>query len=90
MEKKAQLRQIELETVVGQLRKAPPGSPELQRLQQQAAKLQTELQQFVAKERETLQKREAAEFLELLSPARRGSEEIRQSQGSEARHPPAG
>lgn len=63
MEKKAQLRQIELETVVGQLRKAPPGSPESQRLQQQAAKLQNELQQFVNKERETLQKREAAEFL---------------------------
>ncbi len=65
MEKKAQLRQIELETVVTQLRKAQPGTPEAQRLQQQAVKLQTDLQQFVAKERETLQKREATAHLEL-------------------------
>jgi Skp family chaperone for outer membrane proteins len=65
MEKKAQLRQIELETVVTQLRKSQPGSPESQRLQQQAAKLQSDLQQFVNKEREALQKREAAVFLEL-------------------------
>jgi Skp family chaperone for outer membrane proteins len=64
-EKKVQLRQIELETVVTQLRKAPPGSQEAQRLQQQAMKLQTEMQQFVAKEREGLQKREALALLEL-------------------------
>jgi Skp family chaperone for outer membrane proteins len=65
LEKKAQLRQIELETVVTQLRKAQPGTPESLRLQQQAAKLQTEMQQFVAKERDELQKREAAVFLEM-------------------------
>ena len=65
MEKKAQLRQIELETVVTQLRKAQPGSPEAQRLQQQAAKLQSELNKFIAQEREELQKREAAVFLDL-------------------------
>lgn len=65
LEKKAQLRQIELETVVTQLRKAQPGTPEAQRLQQQAAKLQTELQQFVVKEREELQRREAAVFLDM-------------------------
>jgi Skp family chaperone for outer membrane proteins len=64
LEKKAQLRQIELETVVTQLRKAQPGSPEGQRLQQQAGKLQGELQAFVTKEREALQKSEAAAFLE--------------------------
>jgi len=64
IEKKAQVRQIELETVVTQLRQAQPGSPEAQRLQQQAGKLQQDLQQFVAKEREQLQKREAGVFLE--------------------------
>ena len=65
LEKKAQLRQIELETVVTQLRKAQPGSPDFNRLQQQAAKLQTELQQFVAKERDALQKQEAAVLLDM-------------------------
>jgi Skp family chaperone for outer membrane proteins len=65
LEKNTQLRQIELETVVTQLRKAQPGSPEGQRLQQQAVKLQTEMQQFVAKERESLQKREATAHLDL-------------------------
>src|SRR5688572_21368222 len=65
LEKKAQLRQIELETVVTQLRKTQPGSPEFNRLQQQAAKLQTELQQFVAKERDALQKQEAAVLLDM-------------------------
>ena len=63
MEKKAQLRQIELETVVTQLRQAQ-GTPDAPRLQQQAAKLQQELQQFVAKERGELQKREVALLLE--------------------------
>jgi Skp family chaperone for outer membrane proteins len=65
LDKNAQLRQIELETVVTQLRKAQPGSPEGQRLQQQAVKLQTEMQQFIAKERESLQKREATAHLDL-------------------------
>jgi Skp family chaperone for outer membrane proteins len=65
LEKKAQLRQIEFETVVTQLRKAQPGSPDFIRLQQQAAKLQTELQQFVNKEREALQKQEAAVLLDM-------------------------
>lgn len=65
LEKKAQLRQIELETVVTQLRKSQPGSPEFNRLQQQAAKLQTELQQFVAKERDALQKQEAGVLLDM-------------------------
>jgi Skp family chaperone for outer membrane proteins len=66
MEKKAQVQQLELETVVTQLRKAQPGTAEAQKLQQQAAKLQQDLQQFVAKEREQLQKREAAVFLDLF------------------------
>jgi len=64
MEKKVQTRQIELETVVTQLRQAEPGTPAAQRLQQQAAKLQQDLQQFVAQERGELQKREVALLLE--------------------------
>jgi Skp family chaperone for outer membrane proteins len=62
-EKTVQLRQIELETVAGQLRRAPPGSPEFVRLQQQAVKLQGDLQQFIATERGALQKREAGILL---------------------------
>jgi Skp family chaperone for outer membrane proteins len=65
LEKSIQLRNIELETVVNKLRAAQPGSPEAQRLQQQGAKLQAELQQFVQKEQSDLQKRRAAIFLDL-------------------------
>jgi len=65
LEKNVQLRNVELETVVNKLRAAQPGSPDAQRLQQQGAKLQAELQQFVQKERGDLQKREAAIFLDL-------------------------
>jgi len=63
LEKTVQLRTAELETAVNKFRAAAPGSPESQRLQQQAAKLQAELQQFVQKERGDLQKREAAIIL---------------------------
>ena len=63
LEKTVQLRTAELETAVNKLRAAAPGSPESQRLQQQAAKLQGELQQFVQKERGDLAKREAAIFV---------------------------
>jgi Skp family chaperone for outer membrane proteins len=62
-EKTVQTRTIELETVAGQLRRAAPGSADFGRLQQQAAKLQADLQQFVATERGALQKREAAVLL---------------------------
>jgi Skp family chaperone for outer membrane proteins len=65
VEKTVQLRNAELETVVNKLRAATPGSAESVRLQQQAGKLQGELQQFVQKERDNLQKREAAIFLAL-------------------------
>ncbi len=65
LEKDVQLRNAELETVVNKLRAAAPGSAESQRLQQQAGKLQGELQQFVQKERGDLQKKEAAVFLAL-------------------------
>jgi Skp family chaperone for outer membrane proteins len=74
LEKNVQLRNVELETVVNKLRAAQPGSPEAQRLQQQGAKLQAELQQFVQKERGDLQKREAAIYLDLY---RQLEEEVR-------------
>jgi len=74
LEKNLQLRNVELETVVNKLRAAQPGSPEAQRLQQQGAKLQAELQQFMQKERGDLQKREAAIFLDLY---RQLEEEVR-------------
>lgn len=63
---KVQLRQAELETVGGKLRGMQPGSVEAQRLQLQFVKLQTELQQFVTSERQLLQKKEAAVYLEFF------------------------
>lgn len=75
LEKDVQLRNAELETVVNKLRAAQPGSPEAQKLQQQGARLQAELQQYVQKERGDLQKREAAIFLDLY---RRLESEVRQ------------
>ena len=74
LEKKAQSRQIELETKVAQLRMKQPGSPEFQKLQAEAAKLQAEAQQFVQQERAELQKQEAAIFLEMY---RQVEEEVR-------------
>jgi Skp family chaperone for outer membrane proteins len=75
LDKDVQLRNVELETVVNKLRAAQPGSPEAQKLQQQGAKLQTELQQYVQKERGDLQKREAAIFLDFY---RRLENEVRE------------
>ena len=63
LEKTIQLRNTELETVVNKLRAGEPGSPEWLRLQQQAAKLQAELQRFVQKEQGDLQKRQAGIYL---------------------------
>jgi Skp family chaperone for outer membrane proteins len=56
-------RQAEFETVVNNLKKAAPGSPEFNRLQQQAGKLQGELQQFINTERANLQKKEATLYV---------------------------
>ena len=53
-----QVRQAELETVINQARQTQPGSPEFQRFQIQLMKLQTDLQQFVAKGRHDLQQKE--------------------------------
>jgi Skp family chaperone for outer membrane proteins len=58
-----QVRQAELETVANQARQTQPGSPEFQRLQIQLVKLQTDLQQFVAKGRHDLQQKEATVYL---------------------------
>jgi len=59
LDESIQVRQAELETVATQARKAQPGSAEFQRLQQQAVRLQTELQQYVATSRQAVQKKEA-------------------------------
>jgi Skp family chaperone for outer membrane proteins len=64
LDAKVQLRQAELEAVAAKLRSAQPGSPEFQRLQQEGVKLQNELRQFVETERQALQKKEAAVYLE--------------------------
>lgn len=58
LDETVKVRQVELETTASQLRKVQPGSPEQQRLQVLAVKLQTELRQFVEQERQKLQKRE--------------------------------
>lgn len=60
---RVQVRQAELETVANQLRQTQQGSPDNQRLQIQFVKLQTELQQFVAKGRHDLQQKEASVYL---------------------------
>lgn len=62
-EQQVQVRQAELDTVLAQLRRTAPGSPEQQKLQVQLVKLQTELQQFVTSGRQELQKKEAALYL---------------------------
>jgi Skp family chaperone for outer membrane proteins len=60
LDETVKVRQVELETTANQLRRAQPGSPEQQRLQVLAVKLQTELRQFVEQERQKLQKREVS------------------------------
>ncbi len=60
---KIQVRQAELETVANQARQTQPGSTEFQLLQIQLVKLQTDLQQFVAKGRHDLQQKEATVYL---------------------------
>ena len=58
-----QVRQAEMETVANQARQTQPGSPDFQRFQIQLVKLQTDLQQFVAKGRHDLQQKEATVYL---------------------------
>ncbi len=63
LDSKVQVRQAELEAAGGQLRNVQPGTPDHQRLQLQLVKMQTDLQQFVATERQNLQKKEATIYL---------------------------
>lgn len=58
-EERLKLRQSELEAVLSDLRQAQGGSAEQRRLQQEANKLNAELQQFVARERANVQNKEA-------------------------------
>ena len=65
VEQKIQVRQVELETVQNQLRAARQGTPDFDRLQVQFSKLQTELQLFVNRERQAMQKKEGVIYLAL-------------------------
>ena len=58
-----QVRQAELETVGNQIRQVQPGSPDHQRLQIQAVKMQNDLQRFIATSRNELQSKEATVYL---------------------------
>ena len=58
LDESVQVRQVEMETTANQFRKAPPGTPEQLRLQQQLVKLQNDLRIFVEGERQKIQKRE--------------------------------
>jgi Skp family chaperone for outer membrane proteins len=64
LNKNVQVRSVELETASNKALNAAPGTPEKQRLQQQANKLEAELGQYIQQERGQLQKREAAIFIE--------------------------
>ncbi len=63
LDEKVKLRQTELEAVQDDARKAQPGSAEQRRLQQELFKLNAELQQFVARERASVQTKEAKIYL---------------------------
>ncbi|WP_254512529.1 OmpH family outer membrane protein [Anatilimnocola floriformis] len=58
LDESVQVRQVEIETTLNQLRKAMPGSQEQVRIQQTLLKLQNDLRIFVETERAKLQKRE--------------------------------
>src|SRR5262249_20406776 len=66
LDAKIQVRQAELEAVGLQLRTVQPGTPDHQRVQIQLVKMQNDLQQFVANERQNLQKKEALIYLALF------------------------
>jgi Skp family chaperone for outer membrane proteins len=63
LQEKVQLRQAEIETVAGQIRRAEPGSPDLQRLQAQILKLTGELEKLVQAGQQALQKQELTIYL---------------------------
>lgn len=64
LDRTAKLRQVELETVQNQLRGAKAGTAEFERLRLQQAKLQTELQLFIEREKQEVQKKESAIYLD--------------------------
>lgn len=63
IDEKIKLRQAELESAATDARQAQAGSQEQRRLAQQAARLQSELQQFINRERANVQLKEAKIFL---------------------------
>lgn len=63
IDEKVRLRQTEIEAVGSDVRKAQPGSQEQRRLQQEFLKLNNELQQYVARERASVQAKEAKLYL---------------------------
>ena len=75
LQKSANLKQSELETVRSELQKAAPGSPESQKLQNQFGRLQRELQTFVQEGQQKMQKKDLQlslslhrEITEVLKP----------------------
>ena len=65
LDKTISTRQVELETVQSQLRTVQPNSPQFEKLKLQFTKLQTELQLFVDRERQGVQRKEGAIYLAL-------------------------
>ncbi len=63
LDESVQVRQVEMETTIGQLRKAAPGAQEQLRLQQQLQKLQNDLRAYVETERQKIQKREVTALI---------------------------
>lgn len=62
-----EVQQAEAETVFAKLRMTPPGSPQHDDLQREAAKLQTQLRQQVERATQQFQRREAKMFIEIFA-----------------------
>lgn len=62
-----EVQQAEAETVFSKLRMTPPGSPQHDDLQREAAKLQTQLRQQVERATQQFQRREAKMFIEIFA-----------------------
>jgi Skp family chaperone for outer membrane proteins len=65
LDRTVQLRQAEIENIQARLARTPAGSAEFEKLQLQLAKLRTELQLFVNRERQKLQTREGRALLDV-------------------------
>jgi Skp family chaperone for outer membrane proteins len=66
LDKTIQVRQSEIESTQARLARVPPGSSDFEKLQLQLARLRTELQLFVTRERQKIQNREGQEYLLVL------------------------